>query len=158
MPLPPAFSSETIGQTVRFTLSGSWTIDASAALEGGASAMVDAAGTAQDAVFDLGHVERLDTAGAWLVDRSRRALAAKGIAARVERLKPEHRILIEEVQVRDAAAPPARGGFSVVGLLADIGEAVVEFGRDVYAGVAFLGELMASLGQAGLAAAAASSG
>ena len=109
--------------------------------------MVDAAGTAQDAVFDLGHVERLDTAGAWLVDRSRRALAAKGIAARVERLKPEHRILIEEVQVRDAAAPPARGGFSVVGLLADIGEAVVEFGRDVYAGVAFLGELTTSFGR-----------
>ena len=147
MPLPPDFSSETLGQTVRFTLSGSWTIDASAALEGRASAMVDAAGTAQAAIFDLGHVERLDTAGAWLVDRSRRALAARGIAARVERLKPEHRILIEEVQVRDAVAPPSRGGLSIVGLLADIGEAVVDFGRDVVAGVAFLGELTISFGR-----------
>lgn len=151
MPLPPAFSSETLGQTIRFTLSGSWTIDASAALESGASAMVAEAGTAgaalEGAVFDLGRVERLDTAGAWLVDRSRRALAARGLAARVERLRPEHRILIEEVQVRDAVAPPARHGLSLVGLLADIGEAVVTFGRDMLEGIAFLGELTTSFGR-----------
>ncbi len=147
MPLLPAFSSETQGSTIRFKLSGSWTIDASAALEGGASSMVAAAGAAQDAIFDLGQIERLDTAGAWLVDRSRRTLAGQGIAARVERLKPEHRILLEEVQVRDAVAPPVRGGFSPIGLLADIGEAVVDFGRDVLAGVAFLGELTTSIGR-----------
>ena len=147
MTLPPAFSSETLGQTIRFTLSGSWTIDASAALEGGASAMVAAADAVDSAVFDLGHVERLDTAGAWLVDRSRRMLAAKGIEARVERLKPEHRILLDEVQLRDAIVPPVRGGFSLVGLLADVGEAVVEFGHDVYEGVAFLGELTTSFGR-----------
>ena len=147
MSLPPAFTSELLDRTIRFSLSGSWTIDASSALEGGASAMVAAADSAQAAIFDLGHIERLDTAGAWLVDRSRRTLKAKGIESRVERLKPEHRILLDEVQARDAVVPPARGGFSLIGLLADIGEAVVAFGRDVYDGVAFLGELTTSFGR-----------
>ena len=147
MPLPPAFSSESLGPTIRFTLSGSWTIDASEALERGGSTMVAAAEAATGAVFDLSHVERLDTAGAWLVDRSRRALAAKGIEARVERLKPEHRILIEEVQVRDALAPPVHHGLSLLGLLADIGKAVADFGHDLLAGVAFLGELTTSFGR-----------
>ena len=147
MPLPPAFSSETNGPSIRFMLSGSWTIDASAALESGASSMVTQAGAARSAVFDLGQIERLDTAGAWLVDRSRRALAAQGIEARVERLRPEHRILIEEVQDRDAAAPPARSGVSLVGLLADVGEGVVAFGHDVFAGIVFLGELTTSVGR-----------
>ena len=147
MSLPPAFSSETLDRTIRFTLSGSWTIDASAALEGGASAMVAAADSAQNAVFDLGHIERLDTAGAWLVDRSRRVLKARGIESRVERSRPAHRILRAAVQARAAAAPPIRGGFSLVGLLADVGEGVVAFGRDVYDGVAFLGELTTSFGR-----------
>ena len=113
--------------------------------------MVAMAEAARNAVFDLGHVERLDTAGAWLVDRSRRALAAKGIVTSVERLKPEYRTLLDEVENRDGTAPPAKHGLSVVGLLADIGEAVVEFGRDMLAGIAFFGELTTSLGKLALA-------
>ena len=109
--------------------------------------MVAAAASAETAVFDLGHVERFDTAGAWLVDRSRRTLKANGIETRVERLKPEHRILLDEIQARDALAPPSKGGFSLLGLLADVGEGVVVFGRDLYDGVAFLGELTTSFGR-----------
>lgn len=147
MPHPPEFASETVGGSIRFRLSGSWTIDASAALERSASAMLASAKESTDAVFDLGAVERLDTAGAWLVDRSRRTLAAKGVPTKVERLTPEFRILLAELEGRDAVAPPTGGGFWLVNLLADIGEGVVDFGKDILEGVAFLGELMASLGK-----------
>ena len=146
---PPAFSAETDGQAIRFSLSGSWTIEA-VALETGASAMVMEAKAARAATFDFGLVERLDTAGAWLVYRSRRELAAGGIQTRVERLKPEFRILLDEMQGRNAAAPPPKNEFSILNLLADIGEAVVAFGRDLLAGVAFLGELTTSLGKLAL--------
>ena len=112
--------------------------------------MVMEAKAARAATFDLGLVERLDTAGAWLVDRSRRELAAGGIQTRVERLKPEFRILLDAMQGRDAAAPPAENEFSIFNLLADIGEAVVAFGRDLLAGVAFFGELTTSLGKVAL--------
>ena len=159
MPQPPAFSIESSGgeisgKSIRVALTGSWTIDASAGLERGASTMVAQAGAERGrgsaAVFDLGRVERLDTAGAWLVDRSRRALAAQGIETTLERLRPEFKILLDEVEGRDGTAPPIRQGFSVVGLLADIGEGVVLFGRDLLAGVAFFGELTTSLGKLAL--------
>ncbi len=107
--------------------------------------MVAAAGSAQSAIFDLGNVERLDTAGAWLVDRSRRSLLALGIATRIERLRPEYKILLAEVEGRDAIAPPARRGFWLFELLADIGEGVTRFGHDFYVGIAFLGELTATV-------------
>ena len=143
----PKFTSDTAAQTIRFTLTGSWTIDASSALENGASAMVEAARASRAAIFDLGLVDRLDTAGAWLVDRSRRRLADTGVETKVEHLRPEHRILLEEIQGRDGAVPPGRRGTPFVGFLADIGEGVVMFGRDIVKGVAFLGELTASLGK-----------
>ena len=147
MPQPPEFASETAGRSIRFRLSGSWTIDASAALESSATAMVASAEAAEDAIFDLGGVERLDTAGAWLVDRSRRTLVAKGVTTKVDRLKPEFRILLAEIEGRDALAPKAPGGFLLVNILADIGKGVVDFGRDIMVGVAFLGELTSSLGK-----------
>ena len=109
--------------------------------------MVTAAEAAKDAIFDLGAVERLDTAGAWLVDRSRRLLADRGIVTKVDRLKPEFRILLAEIEGRDAVAPQIAGGFWIVTVLADIGAGVVDFGRDILTGVAFLGELTASLGK-----------
>jgi phospholipid/cholesterol/gamma-HCH transport system permease protein len=147
MPQPPEFSSEMLGTSVRFALSGSWTIGEAANLEKDAAAMVAAASKAEAAIFDFKAVERLDTAGAWLVDRSQRELAAMGVGSTLERLSPEFGILLDELRDREAAAPAANGGFSIVSLLADIGEGVVEFGRDLLAGVAFLGELTASIGK-----------
>ena len=147
MPLPPAFSSETNGQTIRFKLTGSWTVDASDALETGAAEMVAAAAAAREATFDLASVDRLDTAGAWLVDRSRRTLDERGVATRVERLRSEYKILLDEVQLREGAVPPHAKSSSLIGYLADIGEGVVHFGHDLVGGIAFLGELVAALGK-----------
>ena len=146
MPQPPQFSSETLGTSVRLNLAGSWTID-TALLERTGTSLVGAAQTATAAIFDLGGVDRLDTAGAWLIARSRHALAAKGVETRIEQTKPEFTILLDEIQDRDAAVPPSRNGFSVLDLFADIGHGVVEFGRDVLAGIAFFGELVTSLGR-----------
>ena len=150
MPQPPRFSSETDGRSIRFLLTGSWTIDASESLERGASAMVAEAGALGHATFDLAEIDRLDTAGAWLVERSRRALIDRGIGTDVTHLKPEHRILLAEIEGRDAAVPAPPRGSPLIGFFADIGEAVVTFGRDMLAGVAFLGELTASLGKLAL--------
>jgi phospholipid/cholesterol/gamma-HCH transport system permease protein len=147
MPQPPQFSSETLGTSIRLHLAGSWTVDASAALERSGSALVLAAEAAAAAIFDLGAVERLDTAGAWLIDRSRRDLQTKGIATEIERLRPEFTILLDEVQRREVTVPDSKHGFSLIDLLADVGYGVVQFGRDMVAGVAFFGELVASLGK-----------
>ena len=147
MPQPPQFSSETLGTSIRLNLAGSWTIDASATLERSGIALVAAADAARAAIFDLGGIERLDTAGAWLIDRSRRDLNTRGIATEIERERPEFSILLEEVRDRDLTAPTTPHGIGIVDLLADVGRAVVEFGRDMLAGVSFFGALIVSLGK-----------
>jgi phospholipid/cholesterol/gamma-HCH transport system permease protein len=147
MPQPPQFSSETHGTSIRLNLAGSWTIDSSAALEGSGLALVAAGQGGQAAIFDLGGIERLDTAGAWLIDRSRRDLQTQGIATQIERLRPEFTILLDEVEKRDLTPPPSAKGFSLIDLLVDVGYSVVQFGRDMVAGVAFFGELVSSIGR-----------
>lgn len=144
MPQDPNFSSEPAQDSVRLRLAGDWTIDASRAIETSADGLVAAAGTMSRAILDLGSVGRLDTAGAWLIGRSQRDLAAKGIETRVERVKPEYAILLEEAHFRDFGVQARRRGLYIVDLLADIGKGVVGVGRDVLDGIAFLGEVVVS--------------
>ena len=99
---------------------------------------------ARGAIFDLGKIDRLDTAGAWLIDRACRDLSEKGIEARIEHIKPEYGLLLEEAHYRDFETTTERGGFHLLALLADIGESVVGAGRDLFLGIAFLGEITAA--------------
>jgi phospholipid/cholesterol/gamma-HCH transport system permease protein len=145
MPQEPSFSSERTGDSVRLALAGAWTL-AETGIEGRADGLVAAAAKATRAVFDLGGVARLDTAGAWLIDRSRRRLDAQGVETRLERLRPEYGTLLEEAHYREFAAPARRRGSRVVDVLADVGKAVVGLGRDLYTAVAFFGEVVAALG------------
>lgn len=147
MPQPPQFSALSDGPSVRLTLAGSWTIDASAKLERSGRDLVPAAQKARAAIFDLGDLERLDTAGAWLIDRSRRDLKAKGIDSSIEHVRPEFKILLDEVDARDVTIPPGRRGSALIDLLADVGRAVTNVGHDVLAGVTFFGDLTVSLGR-----------
>jgi phospholipid/cholesterol/gamma-HCH transport system permease protein len=140
----PRFTSARSDDAITITLAGRWTIGASAALEAGARAVLDQAAAARRAVLDLGSVAALDTAGAWLIDKIRRDLAAAGVEARLVGVRPEYAILLEEAHYRRFKAPAGtRRPYGLV-LLADIGESVVGFGQDLVTGVSFLGEVVAS--------------
>jgi phospholipid/cholesterol/gamma-HCH transport system permease protein len=141
----PKFTCVRSGDAITLELAGRWTIGASAGLEAGARAVLAEAARARRAVLDLGSVAAMDTAGAWLIDKTRRDLATAGVEARLEGVKPEYAILLEEAHYRRFEAPAGRQGLYAVVLLADIGESVVSFGRDLVNGVSFLGEVVASL-------------
>lgn len=129
---------------VRFSLSGSWTIDRVEALELEAAALLAHAQTAKLALFDFAKIERLDTSGAWLIDRTQQELAAKGVATRVENLRPEHEILLTEAHFRTFPAASSKRGSFVADVFADIGETIVNVGRDFYNGTSYLGEFIVS--------------
>jgi phospholipid/cholesterol/gamma-HCH transport system permease protein len=76
LPDGPEFSSQRSGDAVRLNLGGRWTVDASAAIEARADALLVESDGALRVVLDLGRVARLDTAGAWLIDRARQTLDA----------------------------------------------------------------------------------
>jgi phospholipid/cholesterol/gamma-HCH transport system permease protein len=146
VPDGPEFSSERSGDAVRLSLGGHWTVDASAAIEARADGLLAESAGARRVVLDLGRVARLDTAGAWLIDRARQALNAKGVEAKLEAIRPEYQTLLREARYRTFAVPKPPSGSYLVRLLADVGESVVSAGADLYRGVGFLGEVVSAIG------------
>jgi phospholipid/cholesterol/gamma-HCH transport system permease protein len=131
---------------VRLRLDGDWTIEASRAIESGANQLVAVAGEAKRAVFDFGRIGRLDTAGAWLLDRARQTLAERGVATDLERLRPEYEILLKEAHYRGFETTRPRRGNPIINFLAGIGASIDGIGRDVYTGAAFLGDVVVAAG------------
>jgi phospholipid/cholesterol/gamma-HCH transport system permease protein len=142
----PRFTSERADGFVRLRLDGDWTIQASRAIETVADQLVAAVVEAKRAILDFSRVGRMDTGGAWLLDRARQRLAARGVMTDIERVRPEYEILLKEARFREFAIPPSRGGNRIVNFLAEIGAAVEAVGRDIYASVAFLGDVVAGFG------------
>lgn len=82
--------------------------------------------------FDLAHVSSLDTAGAWLLLRTRRTLEAKGVAVAVDGLEPGLAPLLRQVESSGRCEPvptPTPMHHSFVGFLARAGMSVIEIGR-----------------------------
>ncbi len=147
MPQTPDFSSARIDDALRFSFAGSWTVDAARALQDKVEQLIAEARGAAQAVFDLGEIERLDTSGAFLIDRTRQDLRDWGIETRFERVRPEFQILLSEARYRTFPDLPRQRknlGFEIA---ADVGESLVTTGRDIFNATSFLGEVIASLGR-----------
>jgi phospholipid/cholesterol/gamma-HCH transport system permease protein len=143
MPIAPAIACERTAAGVRLTFAGGWTIDFGARLEKEADALVSDAEGAHEALIDLSGVEAMDTAGAWVIDRSVQALTTRGVATQIVGARPEHAILLKEAHYRPVETAEPRGPPTLTSLLADIGESVYGAGSDFVNGVAFLGRLVA---------------
>ncbi|WP_424361128.1 ABC transporter permease [Methylocystis parvus] len=129
----------------RLALAGDWTLAASRRLEEKAQEIVDLGSRENFVTIDLSRVSRLDTAGAWLINRSRRMLAGANVGVALEHARPEHDIMLEEAAYRDFE-PPARSRVpALLQLLEDFGRAVVSGLMEFYRGVSFLGEFVAAM-------------
>jgi phospholipid/cholesterol/gamma-HCH transport system permease protein len=149
MPGGPQFTSEKAGAALRFRLAGHWALPQTEKdennLETCAAELLAAGKVVQGAIFDLQEVERLDTAGAWLIDRTSQDLNQSGVDTSFEKLRPEFQILLKEAHYRELKGPKPQQGSYAVNLLADIGESMVEISHDLFQNVNFLGEVMATL-------------
>ena len=142
MSTAPAITSETTAGGVRVALAGGWTVKAGSQLEKRANALLAVAGGARAATIDLSRVDRMDTAGAWVIDRSRESLAARGVEARFVGVRPEHAILLREAHFRPTEAPARHEILTLTSLVADIGESVYTAGADLISGLGFLGRMV----------------
>jgi phospholipid/cholesterol/gamma-HCH transport system permease protein len=140
----PDFSVERDGANVLIALRGAWTIAGSRALEKAAQALGAAGGGAANVAFDFGGIGRLDTAGAWLIDKARAQLAAAGVATEYRGLDVEQSILLREAAYNPPVATAGPKPNFILHHLSELGLWSVALGRDVVAGIAFLGELTAS--------------
>jgi len=93
------------GDRVELAVTGVWTAESAADLE----KLIDEAArryaNARRVDIDLANLDRLDTFGAWLIERLNRAFTVRGSTARLIGLSEVDRGLIEEVRLVDRQPP-----------------------------------------------------
>ena len=144
MPAEPTFDAVTVGDRVHVVLRGAWTLR-EPGIERRAGELERQTAKAAQVSLDLAGIEAIDTAGAWLLDRCRGAINARGGAAAFVNPRAEHEILFGAAGWREFAAPRRFRGAALVNILADIGHTVSVSLRDLAAGIGFLGEVIAAL-------------
>src|SRR5882762_317422 len=101
-------------------------------------------------MLDLAGIERLDTAGAWLVLRTEYDLAARGNAVELRNLRASFTPLIDQVRGRGTGPPlphPVPSHHTLLGFVARIGEVTLRLMRRGYAILGFFGLVMITLAQ-----------
>ncbi len=141
---PRAEIDRTKGAT-RAWLSGRWTVEHAGAVEREMAELASAAEGEQRVIVDLSDISRLDTLGAWVLDRTRHEFGQNGIAADFVGARSEHHILLNEVAYRGFQPEPAKRRHQLVDVFADTGETIVLAGKDFARGVSFLGEIVTAL-------------
>ena len=119
-------------------LAGAWESGRIAAVDPAMRAAAAAALHGGRLVIDLGDVSRLDTAGAWLVERTRAAVDAGGGDARLENAAAAQRALLDVV-AGHSQAPPARRENGLIRLVTRVGAATLAIAADARGLVNFLG-------------------
>jgi len=137
----PSAQFERSGDEVRARLAGRWTVEYSAAVESCMSELTRQVGAASRVILDLSGITRLDTLGAWVLDRTRHEFGERELGADFVGARAEHHILLNEVAYRGFQPAPVKDTWKVVDIFVDIGESMVEAWRDLVRGVGFLGEL-----------------
>jgi phospholipid/cholesterol/gamma-HCH transport system permease protein len=124
------------------SLAGAWIVAAGRELEAAGASLLSSAKGAKRVILDLAALERMDTAGAWFIDRARVELTAAGANVSYRGARPEHAILLKEAGYhppeRPARVPPPHA----ITLLSAVGETVTESGVDFIDIVDYLGEVV----------------
>ncbi len=139
----PQLKIERAGNKVTAVLAGPWTAEHARVVEtlaGEIAAQADR----HHLIIDLAGVQRLDTLGAWVLDRTRHELGASGLVSDFVNATPEQGILLNEVAYRGFQELPKPKPSRFVDFLVDVGRTVAEAGNDLVRGVAFLGQLISA--------------
>jgi phospholipid/cholesterol/gamma-HCH transport system permease protein len=86
------------GDVVSLSAAGSWTAEHARTLEPLVEAAVNTKTSARSIAIDVAQIERIDTYGAWLIERTLRTWTSQGVETRVVGLPDRHRGLFEKVQ------------------------------------------------------------
>jgi phospholipid/cholesterol/gamma-HCH transport system permease protein len=136
-PVAPGFALDKSGEDTVLRLSGDWTVATLHLVEQGFAGVSLPA----SAAIDVSGLGRMDTAGAFLIDRMVRASGAE--KARLTGQHPSAESLITQVHaVSDPVAPRPPRPHGLIDLLERLGRGTIAFFREVTATLAFLGETM----------------
>lgn len=128
--------------TLAVALAGSWSADRAPRVESLAEEIGERVAKSAKARLDLSAVDRLDTLGAYVLNRVKFERESDGASVEIVSKRPEHGALLSEITVHEREEDRSGAPFRIVDVLVRIGAAVIRFGRDMVAGSMFLGEVV----------------
>ena len=147
-PLGPSLSLEQVGGGYRLHATGTWTVHQVAKIAPDLSRILgDISENPRqtgvgEAFIDLSKVDRLDTAGAWLLEQASELFKSKGVTPSYSGGREEFMILLTEIQNRTGSEQPGDEKIgAVASFLADVGGAARGVIDDVTTFTGFLGAL-----------------
>jgi phospholipid/cholesterol/gamma-HCH transport system permease protein len=131
-----------VDERLDLAVTGAWTAERATELEKIVDDTEHRYDTARSLDIDLARLERLDTFGAWLIERLNRAFTARGTTTRIVGLTDSDRGLFEEVRlVNRHPASKSRERNLTLAALESVGRAVAEIGTSFIQLAQMLGAL-----------------
>ena len=137
----------TEGDTLRLAAAGAWTSTNARPLELEIDAAARRHAAVKQVAIDMGGVERLDTFGAWLLERLVRAFQSRGAATEIVGLKQDYRALIDELHQIKLEVPSQRRGIGVTEALASVGRTMANVGDTLLGILNMLGAICVAFGR-----------
>jgi phospholipid/cholesterol/gamma-HCH transport system permease protein len=130
------------GERLALAATGAWVARNARRLEREIDDAARRNGGIKHVAIDMTGIQRLDTFGAWLLERLVRSFSARGAKTEVSGLAEKYRALMDEVHSVKAEAAPQKHAGSLSSALASIGLAMTQVGGTVGAIVNLIGALV----------------
>ncbi|MCK1271892.1 MULTISPECIES: ABC transporter permease [unclassified Bradyrhizobium] len=133
------------GNALALCATGTWTASFAPVLERMVADAEKLAGGPQSIFIDVSEVAKLDTFGAWLIERLRRSLTQGAVEAQIAGLSANYSSLVDEVRRVRATPVIDASTITITGMLEQIGRAVAGVAGTVAGLVDMLGAVLAAV-------------
>jgi phospholipid/cholesterol/gamma-HCH transport system permease protein len=135
------------GNGLALCAGGPWTAPFAPLLEAIVCDAEKLAGSRPNIFIDVSQISKLDTFGAWLIERLRRSLTQGNIEGQIAGLSANYATLVEEVRRVKAAPVVERAQVTITGMLGQVGRSVVGIGQTFVGLIDMLGAVLAASGR-----------
>jgi phospholipid/cholesterol/gamma-HCH transport system permease protein len=135
------------GNGLALCAAGSWTARYAGDLEQLVGEAEKLQGSRPNIFIDVSQVSKLDTFGAWLIERLRRNLTDRGVEAKIAGLSANYSSLVDEVRHVKPAPVADAASLTITGLFDQVGRRVFGLGETLVELVGMLGAVLAAAGR-----------
>src|SRR5882762_7342125 len=134
------------GSGLALCAAGPWTARYAPVLEQIVTEAEKLTGSRPNIFIDVSQVSRLDTFGAWLIERLRRSLTQGGVEAKIAGLSANYSSLVDEVRRVKAEPVIETRSVTITGMLEQVGRSVAGVGGTLVELIDMLGAVLAAAG------------
>ncbi|PSO22530.1 ABC transporter permease [Bradyrhizobium sp. MOS002] len=132
------------GNALALCATGTWTASFAPVLERMVADAEKLAGGSQSIFIDVSEVSKLDTFGAWLIERLRRSLTQGAVETQIAGLSANYSSLVDEVRRVRAMPVTDTSAVTITGMLEQIGQTVAGIAGTVAGLIDMLGAVLAA--------------